>query len=314
MKTVMVALAVLAHVVLAQGANPSSKPARPKIFGIAHYATRVTDLEQARAFYTGFLGFAEPFCLKNPDGAVTMAFIKVNDYQYIELTPGLKPDEDRLNHISFFTDDAEAMRRYLQASEIQVPERVPKGRSGNLNFTIKDPEGHTVEIVQYMPDSWPMREKGKFLPVSRVSQHIGHIGVISGDANAAKRFYVDILGFQETWRGSGAGSSTVSWINLRVPDGTDYLELMLYKYPPAPNRRGTVHHICLETPHIGETLEKLKASEYGVTYGKPLEIRTGINRRRQLNVFDPDGTRTEFMEAFTVDGSAPPPSTAPLPR
>lgn len=291
----------------------AAQPARPRVLGIAHFAIRVGDLDKARAYYKDFLGFDEPFSLKNPDGSAGMIFIKINDYQYVEISPGLKPDEDRLSHIAFFTDDAEAMRAYLGSKGVKVPDRVPKGRIGNLNFTVKDPDGHSVEFVQYMADGWSMGSKGKFLPDSRISKHIAHVGVIVGDANAAGRFYGDILGFTETWRGSSSGT-TLSWINMRVPNGSDYIEFMLYKDEPAPDHRGSAHHFCLETPNITAALERLKERDYAATYGLPLDIRTGTNRKRQLNVFDPDGTRMELMEPVTVDGSAPLPSTAPLPR
>lgn len=299
--------------VSAQPANVPAKPARPRVLGIAHFSIRVSDVDRARAYYKDFLGFDEPFSLKNPDGSLSMAFIKVNDYQYLEVSPGLRPGQDRLSHISFFTDDAEAMRVYLASRGVKVPENVPKGRSGNLNFNVRDPDGHTVEIVQYMTDGWALRDKGKFTPAARISKHISHVGVIVGDANAAIAFYGGILGFRETWRGSSDGN-TLSWINMRVPEGADSIEFMLYKDEPAPGRRGTVHHFCLETPNIAEALERLQEREYAVTYGRPLEIRTGTNRRRQLNVFDPDGTRMELMEPVTVDGNPPAPSTAPLPR
>jgi lactoylglutathione lyase len=44
-----------------------------------------------------------------------------------------------------------------------------------------------------------------------------------------------------------------------------------------------------------------------------MEIRTGVNRKRQINVFDPDGTRVELMEPNTVDGVPAPSSTAAPP-
>jgi lactoylglutathione lyase len=276
-------------------------------------AVSVSDLDQARAYYKDFLGFSEPFSLTSPNGSVSLAFIKVNDYQYIEVSPGLKPGDDRLKHIAFYTDDAERMRVYLASRGVKVPDSVPKGRSGNLNFTVKDPDGHTVEIVQYMPDGWAMRDKGKSMADARISKRIAHVGVLVGDANAAVHFYGDILGFQETWRGSSTGT-VLSWINMHVPGGSDGIEFMLYKDLPQPGQRGTAHHLCLEVPSISSALETLQARAYAKTYGRPLEPRTGINRRRQLNVYDPDGTRAELMEPATVDGKPPVSSTAPPPR
>jgi hypothetical protein len=49
-------------------------------------------------------------------------------------------------------------------------------------------------------------------------------------------------------------------------------------------------------------------------YTRPLEIRTGTNRKRQMNLFDPDGTRVELMEPNTVDGKPTPSATAPAPK
>lgn len=283
---------------------------RPKVLGVAHMALFVSDIEKSRAFYKDFLGYGEPFLLNKPDGALSLTFIKVNDQQYIELFPGLAPSQDRLNHISFYTGDAEAMRVYLGSRGVKVPERVPKGRIGNSNFNVKDPDGHTVEIVQYEPDGWSMRDKGKYLSESRISTRMLHLGIIVGDVAAAMRFYGEILGFREIWRGS-SNDTTLSWINMQVPDGTDYIEFMLYKDLPPPDKRGTQHHICLETPDLAAAQAWLAARP---AYSRPLEPRVGRNRRRQLNLYDPDGTRIELMEPRTVDGAPAPPSAAPLPR
>jgi lactoylglutathione lyase len=276
-------------------------------------AISVGDLDKARAYYKDFLGFSEPFSLTNPDGSVSLAFIKVNDYQYIEVSPGLKPGDDRLRHIAFYTDDAERMRVYLASRGVTVPDSVSKGRSGNLNFNIKDPDGHTVEIVQYLPDGWAMRDKGKFMTDARISKRIAHVGILVGDASAAIHFYGGILGFQETWRGSSTGT-VLSWIHMRVPDGDDGIEFLLYKDLPAPDRRGTAHHFCLEVPSVSDALATLQGRPYAKTYSRTLGFHTGYNRRRQLSVFDPDGTRTELMEPDTVDGKPAVSSTAPPPR
>jgi lactoylglutathione lyase len=287
-------------------------PERPRILGIAHVALRVSDIEKSRAFYKDFLGFTEPFSLSNPDGALSLTFIKVNDEQYLELFPGLDSGADRLHHLAFQTDDAERLRVYLASRAVRVPDRVPKGRIGNLNFNITDPDGHTLEIVEYAPAGWSMREKGKFMPSNRISRHILHAGILVGDLAAARHFYGDILGFREIWRGSSDGK-TLSWVNLQVPDGGDYVEFMLYRDLPSPGHRGVQHHIALETPSVAAALTELEQRPYRKTYTRPLEPRIGINRRRQLNLFDPDGTRTELMEPVTVDGQPAPPSNAPPP-
>jgi lactoylglutathione lyase len=65
---------------------------------------------------------------------------------------------------------------------------------------------------------------------------------------------------------------------------------------------------------MDKALADLQQRPAAKNYTKPLEIRTGINRRRQLNVFDPDGTRTELMEPKTVDGKPPVSSQAPPPH
>lgn len=301
----LIALLAVAPLLIAQ------EPKRPRILGVAHIALFVSDIEKSRAFYKDFLGFSEPFKLDKPDGSLSLTFIKVNDRQYIELFPGLEPSADRLNHISIQTDNAEAMRAYLGSRGVKVPATVGKGRIKNSNFNVKDPDGHTVEIVQYEPDGWSLREKGKFITAARISDRMMHLGIIVGDLNASRKFYGDILGFHEIWRGSRDGK-VLSWTNMQVPDGDDYIEFMLYKDLPDPDKRGTQHHICLVTPDIDQAKAKLE-TRTGL-YTKPMEIRTGTNRKRQMNLYDPDGTRIELMEPGTVDGKPTPSSDAPPPR
>src|SRR5579872_5759030 len=298
-----VAVALLAH---------AQTPERPRIPGLAHVAFHVSDIEKSRAFYKDFLGYAEPFKLDNPDGSLSMTFIKINDRQYLELFPGLEPGADRLHHVALETDNAERMRVYLAAQGVKVPDHVPKGRIGNLNFNITDPDGHTIEIVEYAPDGWSMRDKGKFLPDTRISDHLWHAGILVGNLPAAMHFYGDILGFHEIWRGSSSGK-TLSWVNMRMPDGEDYIEFMLYSALPAGDKRGGEHHICLRVPDIAASQAKLEERPYRASYSRTMEIRTGINRKHQLNLFDPDGTRSELMEPVTVDGKPAIPSQAPPP-
>jgi lactoylglutathione lyase len=289
----------------------TAEPARPQILGIAHMALFVSDLAKARTFYKNFLGFDEPYVLKREDGTDRIAFIKINEDQYLELFAEEPKQNGHLNHISFFTDSAEAMRLYLASKGVKVPEKVGKGKIGNLNFTITDPDGHIVEIVQYEPDSWTRRQKGRYLPETRISVHMTHVGVTVGALDPALKFYHDALGLDEIWRGSSSGT-TLSWVNMRVPDGADYLEFMLYATPQDPQQLGVKNHVCLVTPDIEKAVATLKSR--GENYSRPIEIKVGVNGKRQANLFDPDGTRIELMEPNTADGKPVPPSTAPPPR
>jgi hypothetical protein len=98
---------------------------------------------------------------------------------------------------------------------------------------------------------------------------------------------------------------------MKVPDGDDYVEFMLYRN--TPGNFGTKNHISLVVPDIEEAVAILNKRPAIKTYGKVLTIATGINQKHQVNMYDPDGTRVELMEPNTVTGKPTPSSTAPPP-
>jgi catechol 2,3-dioxygenase-like lactoylglutathione lyase family enzyme len=306
-------LCLLAFLMAAAPSGAHAAVKRPKILGIAHMAFYASNLSRTLAYYKDFLGFAEPYDLKNDDGTVRVAFIKINDYQYLELFAEAPQNDGMLNHIAFYTDNAEQLRRYLISRGIHAPSKVSNGRTGDRSFTVNDPDGHTLEFVEYQPDGWATKDIGKDLPATRASAHIMHIGFTVRALQKSKEFYSKVLGFKEFWRGSSDGI-TLSWVDLRVPDGKDYVELMLYKQLPPQDERGGANHISLMTPEIARAVATLRSRAAAVNYTRKIEIHVGHNRQRQSNFYDPDGTRTELMEAFTIDGKPTPPSTAPPPR
>jgi catechol 2,3-dioxygenase-like lactoylglutathione lyase family enzyme len=287
---------------------------RPKILGISHAGYFVSDLPKALDFWHGLLGYDEPYDLKNPDGTVHIAFIKINDHQHIELfNQQPPPGSGYLSHIAFVVSNAEQMRAYLASRGVHVGDKVGKGKTGDLNFEIKDPDGNLVEFVEPQPDGMEAKNAGKFLPPARISDAIYHLGFLVGSSRKSIAFYGDLLGFREFWRGSSKGT-VLSWIDMRVPDGNDYVEFMLYADLPAPDKRGGQEHTSLSVPDIAKSIAALQARPAYKTYAKPLESHTGVNGQRQVNLFDPDGTRVELMEPFTALGKPVPPSTAPPPH
>lgn len=290
---------------------------RPKILGISHVGFFVSDLPKSVAFWDNFLGYAEPYVVKKKDGTTRIAFIKINDRQHIELFNEAPPEGgSRLSHFAFIVDNAEQMREYLASRGIAVKSHVGKGKTGDLNFEIKDPDGHLVEFVQPQPDGWEAQNAGKFLPPTRISKEIMHVGFLVASSQKSMEFYGNILGFREFWRGSSSGRQ-LNWIDMRVPNGKDYVEFMLYKKLPAPEKWGIKNHVSLMVPDVRKSIEILEARPaYKIykTYGKPLTMQVGVNGQRQVNIFDPDGTRIELMEPNTVTGKLVPSSTAPPPQ
>jgi catechol 2,3-dioxygenase-like lactoylglutathione lyase family enzyme len=143
---------------------------------------------------------------------------------------------------------------------------------------------------------------------------MSHAGLLVSDLTASMKFYTDDLGFAETWRGS-RNKQILSWVNLKVPDGNDYVEFMLYSQAPPPaTGRGTQHHICLEVPDVKKAWDVLQTRTLPKECKAPTEMKTGVNGKRQINLFDPDGTRVEIMEPGTIDGRPVAPSTAPAPK
>lgn len=263
------------------------------ITGLAHVGFRVSDLDKARGCYTGILGFQEAFDMKDDGGRITMAFFKINDRQYVEISPGLKPDQiDRMTHVAFVTSDIHKLHSAMEERGL-APSPIKRGHDGNLNCGLKDPDGHRLEFVEYRPGSWHSNARGKFMNARRVSDHMWHAGVSVANTDAALAFYRDKLGFVEFWRGPTA--EDLRYINLRMPGpGGDYMELMLHSTPLTRSRLGSMHHFCLQVKDIRAAHRQL------VKQGLPDEARNapkiGRNGHWLFSTFDPDGSRVEFME------------------
>jgi catechol 2,3-dioxygenase-like lactoylglutathione lyase family enzyme len=271
-------------------------PARPPIVGVAHIALRTDNLAAARAFYGAVLGFEEPFHLDNASGGLLFTSFKINDHQYVDIFPELHdPKQDRLVQIAFETSDAEQLRTYLAAHGVKVPENVSRLADGNRGLDVQDPDGHDVEFIEYMPGSLESRNLGKFLPDSRIAQRMIHVGVVVADRAAADRFYKDVLGFREIWSG-GTKDDQTDWVDMRVPEGTDWLEYMLNVHDPDPRALGVMHHMALGVPSVEAGYEKIL--KRGMKPKQQPQI--GRDGKWQLNLYDPNYTRVELMEPKPV--------------
>lgn len=278
------------------GAQSSGAVKRPPIVGVAHIGLQVSDLSAAENFYGHVLGFGH-FSLDKPTGGLFLNYYKVNDHQYLEIYPTLKdPAQDRMTHFAFETTNIQQLHDYLASKGVTVPDSLKPGLDKNMSFSVKDPEGHRVEFVQYFPGSLHGGYFGKLMPDTRLSEHMIHVGVTIKDRQLADTFYKDILGFKLKWYGGRTDNET-DWVDMQVPDGTDWLEYMLNVKDPTPQRLGVSHHFALGVKNIQPGSEEVLKRGYK----PPSPQKIGRDGKWQLNLFDPDFTRSELMEFKPVE-------------
>lgn len=279
-----------------QGAAPQA-PAEPTvpIVGIAQVTFKTADLAKSRAYYTGVLGLPEAFTLKDGAG-VTSAYFKVNDDQFIEIAPTLKPGElIRQERVVFESSDLEKLRA-IYAERGLNPTPIAKGLDGNPVFRVKDTEGNNLDFLQYVAGSKQTQARGKMLDAGRVTTHIWHVGIMQKDRTASSGFYKDKIGL-----GNGRDVGRGEYIEL--PSSDRNLET---KDPPLdPNDAATKDQYTREVYgavyHMGlEVKEARVARDLTQKRGKFSDVRVratvGNNRHWLIHLFDPDGTRSELME------------------
>ena len=252
---------------------------RPAITGIAFVRMYTADSEASANFYGNTLGYRHA----ESDGITRYS---VNDLQWLEVEALPSPaPASRLAAIAFTTRDAAALERYLKVHNIPIEQPLAHGL-----FAVHDPEGNLVYFVQE-------GAKVSGLPVTSPdapSHRIIHTGFMVRDATVEDRFYKDLLGFHPNWHG-GMHEGETDWVSVQVPDGTDWLEYMLEAGPnPSAKQLGVLDHFSLGTAHMSDVVQALARNHCeGPNCAK---TQMGRDGKVQLNLFDPDLTRVEYME------------------
>ncbi len=161
-------------------------------------------------------------------------------------------------------------------------------------MTIKDPEGtissscNTCRVLSHS------RDFGKDLPDTRVSAAHHPCRLHGARPRRGGRLLQDILGFRDIWHG-GMKDDRTDWVDMRVPDGTDWLEYMLNVHNPSPRTLGVMNHLALGVPDINAGYDTVVARD--LKCDKP---QIGRDGKWQLNLYDPNLTRAELMEPKPV--------------
>jgi catechol 2,3-dioxygenase-like lactoylglutathione lyase family enzyme len=273
---------------------------RPHILGIDHVSFYTTSPDGVKKLYGDLLGLASAAPV---EPGSTQRYVVGK--QWVGYSPAPDPKSaDRMDHVALLTDNIVALRKYLTAQGIKVPQI--QGRSDHsLFFMVKDPEGHAIEFVE--------RGAAGAAPASSagVSRHMIHAGFLVYHREAEDHFYLDILGFRPYWHG-GMKEDVTEWISMQVPDGTDWIEFMVNQPEPADLRlTGIMNHISLGVADIKKaqaTLESRGWKEHGDE-----KAQLGKDGKWQLNLYDPDLVRVELMEFKPVQKPCCSEFTAPHP-
>ena len=260
---------------------------RPKITGIDHVDFYTTSPLSNARFYMQTLGLpsSEPI-----ETGQTQRFL-VGD-QFVGYGPAPDPNTpNRMDHVAFSTDNCAALRSYLAAKGIKVPESMGH-LEGAPSFLVNDADGHKIEFVE-------RRAADTGITGNPISRHMIHAGIIVHDRNAEDHFYRDILGFHLYWQG-GMKDNQPDWVAMQVPDGTDWVEYMLNVEPNADQHTmGVMNHISLGVPDIKQAQAKLESRGWKPHGDEKAQM--GRDGKWQLNLYDPDFTRIELMEFKPVE-------------
>jgi catechol 2,3-dioxygenase-like lactoylglutathione lyase family enzyme len=284
--------------------------ARPPISSLLFARFKVTDLDKSDKFYRDFLKLRMTSSgntggIGRPPGcfAANAECFFVNLTQRLEIIKTAQDIGGMLDSVGFLTTDASALRQYLLARDLK-PESMTTCSQMQNCFEILDPEEHRL-VFASIGDVIDCGVKYD----SQISRRIIHAGFVVRDREAEDRFYKDVLGFHVYWHGGRTDDET-SWVDMQVPDGTDWIEYMLNVAPNASHKTlGVMNHIALGVPDIHAAQQQLIKNGWKGTE----EPKIGRDGKWQLNLYDPDETRVELMEFKPTKEPCCSPFTGPHP-
>ena len=292
----------------AAGAGGNAQQEQPvsklPIAGIAAVTNKTSDLAKADAFYGGILGLPKAFELKDSAGKVTRVSYKVNDDQFVEIVPGLQAgDNVRQERLVIQSTDLSALRA-AYAKKGLAPTAIKNGQDGAPTFRIVAPNGFPFDFVQYSNSSLQGKLRGKLLTDTRLFTHILHVGTMA-KTPADVEFIRDKLEFGRRLPGTRG-----DWVD--TPNSDRNLET---KNPPLdPNNPATLAQYTREVygavyhwaPEMDDPVKVRDTIQTRAGYDDVrVRLAAGGSRRWLMHIFDPDGTRAEFMSKDLIPADVP---------
>jgi catechol 2,3-dioxygenase-like lactoylglutathione lyase family enzyme len=275
---------------------------RPAITGLCFVRFKVSSLGEADKFYAKDLALSRSTKCWAVQADTCFYITPYQDVEIVQAdTPG---SAGSLDMIGIWTEDAAALRSYLLARGVDVGELVSVSNAFQY-FELSDPEQHRLRFL-WVPGAPQIIPE----PAEQVSHHMIHAGFVVSDRAAMDRFYKDILGFHVYWHG-GMKDDETNWVDMQVPEATDWLEYMLNVPPNASHKTlGVMNHIALGVRDIHAAQQQLIKNGWKGNE----EPKIGRDGKWQLNLYDPDETRVELMEFTPVEKPCCSEYTGPHPK
>ena len=287
-------------------AASSDTPKRPRILGISAVTILTSDIPEARGFYSQVTD-TDRSCNWCED--IPSSTLSLGHGQTITLKkPSSQLPSSLLEEVTFRTDSLDQLEKFLRGNHVEFHKHKYNGELWRISLL--DPEGHVIAFAGIVkPASSPV-DITHTSNTSITSSRIIHAGFIVHNRAGTEHFYKDILGFRPYWHG-GMKDDQTDWVSMQVPDGTDWLEFMVNVEPDADQKlRGIMNHIAIGVTDIHAEQKKLQDAGVKLTE----EPKIGRDGKWQLNLYDPDFTRIEFMEFTPVQKPCCSEFTGPHPK
>jgi catechol 2,3-dioxygenase-like lactoylglutathione lyase family enzyme len=281
---------------------------RPHIFGIASVHIGVSDVAASTKFYTDVTGIGLE-CNDCGQPAISAPYI-LPSKQLLEVNQGDSTvHASRVTRISFLVDNLKSLERILKANDVHYSATNVNGRY-LMMLNLEDPEGNKLEFWPVSVSITTKMIQKRNPPESPYPMRIIHAGWVVKNRAAMEKFYKDILGFHIYWSG-GMKDGETDWVDMQVPDGTDWIEFMLNVPADADKHTlGVMNHIALGVPDIHAAQQQLMKNGWKGTE----QPQIGRDGKWQLNLYDPDQTRVELMEFIPVEKPCCSEYTGPHPK
>jgi catechol 2,3-dioxygenase-like lactoylglutathione lyase family enzyme len=303
----------------------------------------VSDLDRAAGFFEQVLSFEkvseieahgdEYERLQGIFGLrMRVARMRLGDEQ-IELTEYLAPrgrpipvdsrSNDRsFQHIAIITSDMERAYQWLRKHKVAHastgPQRLPdwnKNAGGIKAFYFKDPDGHTLEILQFPEGKGDSKwRRLANHDVNRLFLGIDHTAIVVGDTDASLRFYRDALGMRIAGESENYGAeqerlNNVFGARLRITalraatgPGIEFLEYLAPrdgKLAPPDRKANDLAHwqTKLVAGDIEASLARLRGERFDLVSAGLVRIsEPAFGYRRSFLARDPDGHTMQLIE------------------